>query len=264
MPIYAISSVKGDYASLVGLLDKINFNPELDYLWFCGNLINTGPDSLEILRFVKNLGKQAITILGPQELRLLSIASGFLSADAADTFSEILTAPDRDALLKWLRQRALIHHDAKLNFTLTHAGIPGAWTLSQALTFAYEVESVLSGSNFASFLENRRQDQTGWHAKLRGWKRLNFITNAYTLMKYCQQNGKLDFSATGPLHKQPVGLRPWYRQTERQTSHLQIIFADEANFNDTHYPGIYPLPAHGKPAALKLSAMPTLIFADQE
>ena len=259
MTTYAIGSVNGNYQALLSLLEKIAFNPEQDYLWFSGNLVNGGPDSLEILRFVKNLGKQAITVLGPQEWRLLGMAAGFIAAESTDTLTEVLNAADRDVLLKWLRQRALLHHDSKLNFTLVHAGIHEEWTLSKAMTLAYEVESVLSGSNFTAFLENRRQDQSGWHPKLRGWKRLNFIANSFTLIGYCRENGRLDFGSRGPVSAQTAGLTPWYRQAERQTTKLNIIFSDDIGFADGVFPGIYPLPATGQPVALKLSTNPEMI-----
>jgi len=259
MATYAIGSVKGDYQSLLKLLETISFDPENDCLWFTGNLVNEGPESLAVLRYVKNLGKKAVTVLGDQELHLLALAEGFAQAEAGDTLDDILNAPDRDELLKWLRRRALVHHDAKLNFTLVHAGIPAEWTFSQALTFAYEVESVFSQGNYAALLENMSQDQSRWHAKLRGWKRLRFITNAYTLMKYCNGQGKLDFNTCGALGTQAEGLVPWYRLPERLTAHLNIIFADDANFDDDVFPGIYPLPTQGKLSALKLSATPESI-----
>ena len=253
MTTYAIGSVKGDYQSLQLLLQKIDFNPEPDTLWFSGNLVGSGPGNSEVLRFVKSLGKKAVTVLGDQELRLLGLASGFVETADDDTLHEVLQAPDRDELLKWIRQKALLHHDSKLNFTLAHAGIPGEWTRSQTLTFAYEVESVLSGSNYQAFLENRRQDQTAWHAKLRGWKRLNFICNAYTLMKYYNERGRLDFKAGGPVREQAEGLTPWYRVPDRITANLNIIFSDDADFQDAEFPGIYPLPANGNLCALNLS-----------
>lgn len=259
MTTYAIGSVNGDYQALLKLLEKIAFDPEIDCLWFTGNLVNGGAESLAVLRFVKSLGKKAVMVLGDQELRLLSVAAGFMPPGEDDRLDEILHAPDLDELLKWLRQRGLIHHDSKLNFTLVHAGIPGEWTFSQALTFAYEVESVLSGSNYAAFLENRRQDQSRWHAKLRGWKRLNFIANAYTLMKYCSEQGKLDFNAAGAVAAQSEGLIPWYRQPERITASLNVVFADDADFADAPLPGVYPLPSHSTLCALKLSATPEII-----
>lgn len=256
MTTHAIGSVNGDYQSLSKLLEKIAFDPDNDCLWFTGNLVNGGTESLAVLRFVKSLGKKAVMVLGNQELHLLSVAAGFAQPNEDDRLDEILNAPDRDELLKWLRQRSLIHHDSKLNFTLVHAGIPGEWTFSQALTFAYEVESVLSGSNYAAFLENRRQDQSRWHAKLRGWKRLNFIANAYTLMKYCTDQGKLDFKAAGAIATQSEGLIPWYRQPERITVNLNIVFADDANFADTPVPGIYPLSSRTMRSSLRLPAAP--------
>jgi bis(5'-nucleosyl)-tetraphosphatase (symmetrical) len=214
---------------------------------------------LEVLRFVKNLGKKAVTVLGNQELQLLAIAEGFAQPEAGDTLDDILNAPDRDDLLKWLRRRPLIHHDSKLNFTLVHAGIPAEWTFSQALTFASEVEANLSQSTYRAFLENRGQDQSRWNAKLNGWKRARFISNAFTLMKYYNDQGRLDFHASGAVSDQTTGLTPWYRVSERETTNLNIIFADDALFADTDYPGIYPLPTQGSLSALTLTATPEII-----
>jgi bis(5'-nucleosyl)-tetraphosphatase (symmetrical) len=262
MTTYAIGSVKGNYQSLLLLLEKIQFDRECDCLWFAGNLVNQGSESLAVLRYVKGLGKNAVTVLGNQELRLLALAEGLEQPEAGDTFDEILNAPDRNELLKWLRCRGFVHHDSKLNFTLVHAGIPAEWSFSHAITFAYEVEPALSGSKYRDFLENRGQDQSRWNAKLRGWKRLRFITNAFTLMKYCNENGKLDFKASGAIETQVEGLVPWYRLPDRLTSSLNIIFSDDANFEDCDFPGIYPLPTQGSLVALELSEMPEKISID--
>lgn len=259
MSNYAIGSVHGDYPALMQLLEKIAFNPDTDCLWFAGNLVNRSSESLPVLRLVKSLGKNAITVLGDQELQLLSIAAGMIPPNPGDTISDILNAPDRDELLKWLRQRGLIHHDSKLNYTMVHGGIPAEWTFSQAMTFAYEVESALSGSNYLAFLENRKQDQSRWHAKLRGWKRLNFIVNAYTQMAYCTEQGKLDFNAKGAINEQVEGLLPWYRLTDRVTANLNVIFAEETGFQDSACPGIYPLASGKTLTALKLSATPETV-----
>jgi bis(5'-nucleosyl)-tetraphosphatase (symmetrical) len=256
MTTYAIGSVNGCYQSLLNLLEKIQFNPEHDHLWFAGNLINREPESLAILRLVKGLGKNAVTVLGDQELHLLRLANGFMPSEATTMLAEILNAPDRDELLKWLRQRPLIYHDAKLNFTLVHAGIPAEWSFSQALTFAYEVESILSRGNYPLLLENPEPDQSRWHAKLRDWKRLRFIVNACTLMKYCNPQGQLDFLTRGPISSQARDSVPWYRLPGRLTAHLNIIFADDADFQDDYFPGIYPLPAQGNLSALKLGTKP--------
>ena len=237
MSTYAIGSVNGDYQGLINLLHTIQFDPDNDVLWFTGNLVSTGIESLAVLRFVKSLGKKAVTVLGSQELDLLAVAAGFGQAELNHSLNEILSAPDSDELLTWLRKRSFIHHDAKLNYTLVHAGIPAEWTFSQALTFAYELESVLSGSNYLSFFENRKQEQLRWHAKLRGWRRVNFIANAYTLMQYCTDQGKLNFNSNIPVEN----LIPWYQLPERNTANLNIIFSNQAGFSDKHFPGIYPI-----------------------
>ena len=198
-------------------------------------------------------------MLGDQELYLLRLAEGFIPSEANDRLADILNAPDRDELLKWLRQRPLIHHDSKLNFTLVHAGIPAEWSFSQALTFAYEVESVLSLGNYQLLLENLEPGQSRWHAKLRGWKRLRFVVTACTLMKYCNQQGQLDFITRGPISEQAKDSVPWYRLPDRLTAHLNIIFADDADFQDESFPGIFPLPTEANLLALKLGTKPESI-----
>ncbi|WFP51173.1 symmetrical bis(5'-nucleosyl)-tetraphosphatase [Methylomonas sp. EFPC3] len=240
MALYAIGSINGNYQALQQLLGKIGFDPATDRIWLAGNLAGDNPQTLEVLRLVKSLGKSAISVLGDRDLQLLSAAAGCGNSVAG--FEPVLAAPDRDELLKWLRQRGLIHHDAKLNYTLVHAGVPAEWSFSQAMTFAYEVESVLSQSQYQAFLEHHRQDQSRWHAKLRGWKRLNFVANAYTRMKYCNEAGKLDFSASGPVSAQSDGLLPWYRLANRQAGQLRIVFADDAGFEDRDCSGVFPLP----------------------
>ena len=263
MTTYAIGSVKGCYQTLVHLLEKIAFDSETDCLWFAGNLVNEGPDSLAVLRLVKGLGKQAVMVLGNQELHLLQLADGHIQPEVGDALNELLNAPDRDELIKWLRSRPLLHHDATLNFTLVHAGIPAEWSFSQALTFAYEVESVISQGNAKLLLENLTPDQSRWHAKLRGWKRLRFITNAFTLMKYCTPQGKLDFYTSGSITSQTADLVPWYRLSERLTTQLNIIFADDACFQDEKFPGIFPLPARTHLSAFTLAAPPELIHVER-
>ncbi|ANE55279.1 symmetrical bis(5'-nucleosyl)-tetraphosphatase [Methylomonas sp. DH-1] len=251
MAVYAIGSIGGNFQALRTLLDQIGFDPASDRVWLAGNLAGDGEQTLEVLRFVKSLGKSAASVLGDRDLQLLSAAAGFCEPIAG--FEPVLAAPDRDELLKWLRQRGLIHHDAKLNYTLVHAGIPAEWSFSQAITFTYEVESVLSQSQYQAFLENHRQDQSRWHAKLRGWKRLNFIANACTRMKYCNAAGKLDFNASGPVAEQNPELMPWYRLPDRQAGRLRIVFADDAGFQDQDCSGVYPLPAVCAQIAVRLA-----------
>jgi bis(5'-nucleosyl)-tetraphosphatase (symmetrical) len=257
MTTYAIGDVRGRFQTLSQLLEKVGFDQEQDTLWFSGDLVNSGPDSLAVLRFVKNLGKRATTVLGNEELRLLAIAEGVEPQRSGDVFDEILAAPDRDALLNWLYQRPFLHHG--LNFTLVHAGIPAEWSLSQARTFAIEAESSLSMGNHKTFLENiSGDDPSRWHAKHRGWKRLRFITNAFTRMRYGNEKGRLDFSAT-----QPEGYVPWYQLANRNMEKQNIIFSHWSGSDDQNVPGIFPLNTgcadSGSLSALKVCSSPERI-----
>src|SRR5574337_352283 len=117
MAIFAVGDIQGCYDELQQLLTRIKFNPAEDRLWFTGDLVNRGPKSLDALRFVRNLGERAVCVLGNHDLHLLAVAAGVGPPRSADTLDTVLSAPDRDELLDWLRHRPILHHDAALGFT---------------------------------------------------------------------------------------------------------------------------------------------------
>lgn len=124
MATYALGDIQGCYRELRALLDRLDFDPARDRLWFAGDLVNRGPDSLAVLRFVRALGESAITVLGNHDLHLLALAAGCRKHAEEHSLDAILAAPDRAELLEWLRHRPLLHHDAALGFSLVHAGLP--------------------------------------------------------------------------------------------------------------------------------------------
>lgn len=134
MSTYAIGDIQGCFDELKALLELIQFG-DLDKLWFCGDLVNRGPKSLETLRFIRGLGSQAVTVLGNHDLHLLAVHHGFAKAKRSDTLDAILTAPDRNELLAWLQQQPLIYTDTQLGFTMTHAGIPPAWSIKRHIAW---------------------------------------------------------------------------------------------------------------------------------
>ena len=182
MATYAIGDIQGCHDELQALLEKLNFNPDRDTLWLTGDLVNRGPKSLETLRFVKGLGDKAITVLGNHDLHL--IATWHTNRDSLNrhhSLRPIKDAADGDELINWLRNRPLLHHDDTLGFTMIHAGLPPQWDLPLAQRCAQEVEAVLQGGYFLSFLARMYGDEPHtWHDDLQGLERIRFAINAFT------------------------------------------------------------------------------------
>src|SRR5690348_3688688 len=151
MATFAVGDVQGCHEELQRLLRRIGFDSREDTLWFTGDLVNRGPGSLEVLRFVKGLGRRALCVLGNHDLHLLAVAAGTTGLRNDDTLEAVLTAPDRDELLDWLRQLPLLHHDADLGYTLVHAGLPPHWDLGLAQSCAHELETALRGDQCLEF-----------------------------------------------------------------------------------------------------------------
>ena len=149
MSTYAIGDPQGCQTSLLRLLDEVKFDPAADRLWLVGDLVNRGPDSLAVLRFVKSLGESAISVLGNHDLHLLALAEGYGRAHKGDTLDAVLAAPDRDELLAWLRQRKLAWREG--DFLMVHAGVLPGWTLDDTMQRAAEAEAVLHGAHYRDF-----------------------------------------------------------------------------------------------------------------
>lgn len=225
MSHYSIGDVQGCFIALLALLDKINFDRAHDTLWFTGDLINRGSQSLATLRFVKDLGDRAITVLGNHDLHLLAVAKGVAHASAQDTLAEILAAPDCQQLCDWLRQQPFLHYDAELNYLLVHAGIPPSWDLSAALQYAAEAEKVLRGEDYHELLAQLYGDSPDkWQENLTGWPRLRLIINYFTRMRFCSPTGQLDLISKGEMAPMPAGFLPWFKIPQRQLQAQKIIF----------------------------------------
>ncbi len=225
MAIYAIGDVQGCYDELMALLDQIHFNPTTDTLWFTGDIVNRGPQSLAALQFVKSLGERAVTVLGNHDLHLLAIASGHSKLRKDDTLKPILKASDSEELLTWLRHRPLLHYDAAIGVHLLHAGLPPQWTLEQASQCAREVEEVLRGERHGKYFENMYGNKpTRWKPTLTGWDRLRFITNCFTRLRYVDNDGRLCLGAKGPIGSQPDRCVPWFAHPARQSREATCVF----------------------------------------
>jgi bis(5'-nucleosyl)-tetraphosphatase (symmetrical) len=240
--VYAIGDVQGCFDELQSLLELIHFDPASDRLWFAGDLVNRGPASLETLRFVRDLGRSAVTVLGNHDIYLLALAHG-IPLDADDhTMDAVLTAPDGAELVDWLSRQPLLHHDERLGYTMVHAGLPPQWDLPMARQCAHEVETVLHGAQRPELLEEmygNRPDR--WSERLKGWDRLRFIVNCFTRMRFCDRNGRLNLECKGPPGTQPQGFHPWFELPDRASRDLRIIFGHWSALGRHDAPGIFPI-----------------------
>ncbi|MDR2165683.1 MAG: symmetrical bis(5'-nucleosyl)-tetraphosphatase [Zoogloeaceae bacterium] len=223
MSIYAVGDVQGCFDALRRLLDLCAFDPARDTVWFTGDLVNRGPQSLETLRFVKSLGPAAVTVLGNHDLYLLMVAEGrFPKRGKDDTLQDVLDAPDAPILLEWLRARSLCHVQG--GYCLVHAGLLPQWTVSRARALAAEVEAELQGPRYRLFFgELWGSKPAGWSDDLRGVDRLRVIVNAMTRMRFCTRKGKMDFVAKGKLEDAPGDCLPWFAVPGRKSADHVLV-----------------------------------------
>lgn len=225
MAVYAIGDLQGCYDELQHLLERIEFDPGHDRLWFVGDLVNRGPQSLECLRFVHALGGAAVTVLGNHDLSLLASAAGLRRSGARDTLEDVLEAPDRDELLDWLRHRPLLYADPRLGYALVHAGLAPQWTLEQAMSLAEEVHAVLRGGDYRAFFAAMYGDRPDrWDEALTGMERLRFIVNALTRIRYCTPDGRLELHNKESPRAHEATLIPWFEFENRQSRGARIVF----------------------------------------
>lgn len=210
MSTYVIGDLQGCYTQLEALLSKIGYRGAVDRLWFTGDLINRGPESLEAIRFVRSLGESAVTVLGNHDLHFLAIVFGGHRPMASDTFDELMDASDRLEIAHWLRSLPLMHREH--GFVMVHAGLPHIWTLREAEVRAREVESVMrdDGAYENFFRQMYGNTPAAWSDALVGMDRHRVITNYFTRMRLVTPAGKMDFSHKGSLEGAPVGFRPWF------------------------------------------------------
>lgn len=223
MATYVIGDIQGCFEALEKLLDRIDFDARRDRLWFVGDLVNRGPDSLATIRFVRDLGEDAITVLGNHDLHLLTVAAGFARLHRGDTVGDILDAPDRTELLEWLRRRKLMHVDE--GWAMVHAGLLPQWSVAQALSLAREVEAVLSGDGHAELLRHMYGNEPDtWDDALEGIDRLRIIINAMTRLRLCTPQGRMEFRHKSAPRDLPEGYLPWYAIPGRASAGHPIVF----------------------------------------
>ncbi len=224
MSTYVIGDIQGCYQSFRKLLNKIKFNPNRDRLYLAGDLINRGPESLATMDYVLRYQKAIHCVLGNHDLHFLAVAHHCQNPHPKDTFNDILESRRKDAIIQWLSRQPLAIHLKKFNTLIVHAGILPGWSVEQALDYAAEVSEVLqSAARYQFYLAMYGNQPEAWQSHYQGTKRLRFITNVLTRMRYCHADGRVQLQAKGPLGQQPDGLVPWFELVHKSLTH-QIVF----------------------------------------
>jgi bis(5'-nucleosyl)-tetraphosphatase (symmetrical) len=219
---YVIGDVQGCFKSLQALLKTCNFKPAEDTLWFVGDLVNRGPESLQTLRFVRDLGERAVVVLGNHDLHLLGVWAGHREFHHTDTLAPILEAPDREELMQWLLHRKMAHYEHGV--LMVHAGVWPGWTLEETLFHAQELEAALRGPDYEwVFAHLYGSVPAQWSDDLAGADRLRVITNAFTRMRFCRPDGEMEFHNKGRLGSAPAPLAPWFDVPGRKTAGIPIV-----------------------------------------
>ena len=224
MALYAVGDLQGCLSPLTTLLDHVGFDPLHDRLWLTGDLVNRGPDSIGCLAFVKNLGSAAQTVLGNHDLHLLALHQlGQPSKDK--NIAATLDHPDAPELLAWLAHQPMLIQDTERQLTMTHAGIPPLWSDKKAAKLAQELEQVLAKPKTRQvFLANMYgNDPRLWKNSLDGMERLRYIVNAFTRMRFCDDQAKLEFNSKSAIDTAPAGMRPWFAWPAEKRKH-RIVF----------------------------------------
>jgi bis(5'-nucleosyl)-tetraphosphatase (symmetrical) len=225
MSIYAIGDIQGCYKSLRNLIKQSGFKASTDKLWFCGDLVNRGPQSADVLRYIMGLGDTAHCVLGNHDLNLLAVAYGKRESKEQDTLDEILNAPDSNEMLKWLRHQPLFHQSKKYRICMVHAGIYPGWSITKTIKLAKEVQQVLRKGDYETLLEEMYGNSPAyWDDNLQGWDRLRFITNVMTRMRYLDSSGALDLDIKCSPGKQGPGHHPWYSIEAKRKKDWRVFF----------------------------------------
>ena len=227
---YVIGDVQGCFEALKALLKSIQFDPDQDFIWFAGDLVARGENSLGALRFIKKLVERnsAATVLGNHDLTLLAAARGIKAIKDKDNIRDVIDAIDSDDLIDWLRKQPLCVFP-NATTVLTHAGIPTNWTAEQTAALAAEVEAVIAADDFdvvdAFLKEMYGKEPTLWSDELTGHARLRCIVNYLTRMRLTDSAGRLEFSFKDSLNDpMPEGFKPWFEFASQAAQTHKVVF----------------------------------------
>ena len=223
MSVYWVGDIQGCDDPLGQLLDQVGFSASRDRLYVLGDLVNRGPSSLAVLRRLYKLGTSVQCVLGNHDLHLLALSAGARAPGASDTLQDIFQAPDKDTLLHWLKHQAIAIYQEDV--LMVHAGVLPQWSLTETLSLAQELESILQSDQAdAFFMQMYGNEPAQWQAQLQGMDRWRCALNAFTRLRFCSPTGAMEFETKENAAKAPQGYLPWFEVPQRQTANTTIAF----------------------------------------
>lgn len=226
MALYAVGDIQGCYNSLAFLLDKVNFDTNKDKLVCVGDLVNRGPDSLKVLRLLKSLKKQCVSVLGNHDISLLAMYHEVREPRPSDTINQVLEAHDVDELCDWLRKKPLIQINDDYHFAAVHAGIYPWWSLDEAVSYADEIHpKLISHKKCKKMLAKAYGNKPSrWDPDLQKTQRQRFIINAFTRMRFCSPKQHLNLNESGYKGRIRKNRLPWFQFNNPGLGNYRIIF----------------------------------------
>ena len=226
MTRYAVGDIQGCLKPLQCLLDEVAFSPERDELWLVGDLVNRGPASLATLEYLYPLRHCLRIVLGNHDLHTLALARGATTQGRHPSLEPLLQSPDINMFMEWIRTLPLCMRSDSGDYVMSHAGIPPIWSTRQALAYSAEVSAVLRDNTaIDAFLSAMYGDEPAlWSETLSGTTRLRTLTNYFTRMRCCGEDGTLDLAYKGAADNIPPGMAPWFHWPETEPRHETQLF----------------------------------------
>ena len=226
MSTYLIGDIQGCYDSLQRLLDTIHFDPASDRLWSCGDLVNRGGKSLDVLRLLKSLGPAVSVTLGNHDLHLLANYYRYPEGGSGNAeFDTVFAAPECAGLMEWLINHPLASWSSEFQLLRVHAGVIPQWDWQAAVSAGNEVSAILLSDQRGEFFKRMYSNKPRlWREDRTGWKRVRLITNILTRLRFCDELGRGIYNVSGPPGTQPNHYKPWFKHKHRQTRDITIAF----------------------------------------
>jgi bis(5'-nucleosyl)-tetraphosphatase (symmetrical) len=240
MSVYLIGDVQGCQAALKRLLNTIDFSPSRDTLYFLGDLVNRGPDSLGVLRQLRQWSGSAYALLGNHDIHLLAVHAGILPLHASDTVQDVLNAPDAAELMDWLRDRPFAFHEH--GWLMVHAGVLPSWDVAQTLDLSQELHMALTDADWVEHLRAFFGSQPAhWRDDWPRTERLRVAVNALTRMRLCSAEGEMEFKTKDNIEAAPPGFMAWFDIPNRRTENVPVAFGHWSTLGGLQRPDLLAL-----------------------